>query len=101
MQMRTKKIELRKFFTNKKVSIHNDSRCQCDKKLQTMKYILLTCRKFNSQRKRLWNKEKRKARLEIFRMKKILIDFVSVKKAIIFMKEIELVDRRALNEKKY
>ena len=101
MQMRTKKIKLHKFLINKKVSRHNDSRCQCDRKLQTIKYILLTCRKFNSQRKKLWDKKKRKTKLKIFQMKKIFIDFVNVKKAIIFMKEIEFVDRRTLNEKKY
>ena len=66
-----------------------------------MEHILLTCRKFSSQRKKLWDREKRKARLEVLRMKEILIDPVSVKKATIFMKEIELVDRRAPNEEEY
>lgn len=101
VQMRTGKIGLRNFLTNRRVPGHNDPRCQCGRGLQTVEHILLTCREYSSQRKGLWDREKRRARLGVLRMKEILTDPISAKKAAIFMKGTGLVGRRTPIEEEY
>ena len=104
IQMRTGKIGLRQFLFERKVPGIEDGRCECRQGNQTVKHVLLNCRRHNRDRQGLWAEESRKAqqggrRLDIER---ILTEAPSAKKAAIFMKNTGLTGRsRTLNTEAY
>ncbi len=96
IQMRTGKIGIRQFLYERKVPGIEDGRCECRQRNQTVKHVLLNCRRYNTERQGLWAEESRKAQqkggrnLDIVR---ILTEATSAKKAAIFMKSTGLTGR--------
>lgn len=79
-----------------------DPQCQCRRGEQKVEYVLLTCRRFRKERSGLWDREKSRSQLGQLRLKEILTDSVSLKKAVQFMKETGLIGQsRAPNTDEY
>ena len=103
MQMRTGKIGLRQFLFERRVPGIEYGRCECRQINQTVKHVLLNCRRYNKERRGFWTEQSRKAQeggrsLDIER---ILIEAPSAKKASIFMNTGLTSRSRTLNTEAY
>ena len=95
IQMRTGKIGLRYFLFKRKVKDIYSPKCPCGQGDQTVEHVLFACRRHREQRKGVWSRERGRARYGELRLKTILTEPVSLKKAAIFMKETGLIGHEA------
>ena len=70
VQMRTGKIGLRSFLYTRKIV--EDERCECGHTSQTVRHVLMECRKFNRLRQEIWKEERRKEPFGVVEWKKML-----------------------------
>ncbi len=89
VQMRTGKIGLRSFLYSRKIV--EDERCECGHSLQTVRHILMECRKFNRLRQDIWKEQGRKEPFGVVEWKKMLTYPPYTKKAIDFMRRTRLL----------
>ena len=91
VHLRTKKIGLRQFLHRRKVPGYDSPRCGCRVGDQTVEHVLLHCSEHRELRRDLWTKEKNKAPWNELRLKHILTNPSSLKKAVNFIKETGLI----------
>lgn len=78
-QLRTGKIGLRAFLNGRQLV--NNSRYECGHKFQTLRHVLLKCRKFTRLRRETWRDEQRKESFRVVAWTKMFTHLAYAKKA--------------------
>ena len=89
VQMRTGKIGVRSFLYSRKIV--ESERCECGHTSQTVRHVLMECRKFSRLRQEIWKEEPRKEPFGVVEWKKMLTHPPYTNKAVDFMRRTRLL----------
>ncbi len=87
--MKTGKIELHSFLYRRKIV--ESEQCESSHILQTVRHVLMECRKFNRLRQEIWKDEKQKELFGVVEWRKMLTHPSYTKKAVDFMRRTRLL----------
>ena len=95
IQMRTQKINLIHFLHYKRVFEYNTIECECENNYQIVMHVLMKCSLHYRLRRKTWKKKSKKfeRRVILNTFQSLLIDTHFARKAVIFMKNTDLIEQ--------